>query len=346
MAAAAADGEQLTIRKPNHYQGTTTRDLRTEEVGRYNDLDRGEPMTVWSAQSGDDIPKMCSIPQLEPPTVFPLSLRIEEAKDGWVEVSAVDKILRWAEAVGYSLSEVNVVVGRALIKKLCRTPYNRKDGWKMKLYRFKDTVCLDTDEEHHNYGPDKFADWGKVFEDVMRTGGKRTPGYACEDVDIRMPRLVKLGALKILTNSRIAGQMPGHNQDVMKNYVEMKTAAVIESDQQSSKFARYKLRDFWAHCAPVGIETVYIGHRTRNGDLEDVRKWTMRDIERAGSQWWRPEVMLSFLEELLSWLLDNTTEGMTYSVTYDGADFTSPVCLVPEEQSELVRIVRASFPDE
>ena len=344
--------EQLLVRRPEQYRGTNTRHLSVKEIGRFNDLNPEEPMTVWSVDSGDDIPELCRIPQLEAPTQLPLSLRTEEPQEPSLECLSVDKILRWAESVNYSMYDVDIVASRRLIRKLCQIPYNRKDGWKAKLYKYNNTLYLESDDTQIDgpmFWPDdyrKYGKWGKVFEDVMRTGGRRTPGYACEDVDIRMTRLVQLGPLKLLTNSSIGSQLPGDHQDVLENYVEVKTARVSQTDRQRENFKRFKTRMIWAQCAPLGIDKVYVGFRTEDGDLEAIQKFTMKDLERIASNYWRPECMLSFLEELMCWLQDKTINGMTYSLTYNGQGFNDPVRLVPGEQDDLARIVRATFPEE
>ena len=336
--------EQLLVQKPGNYHDTSTEHLVAKEVGRFNDLNPEEPMTVWSVHSGDDIPELCRIPQLEVPTQLPLSLRTEAPLQPSLGYSSVDKILQWAEAVNYSMSEVDIVVGRSLIKKLCQTPYNRKQGWKVKLYKYSNTLLLESDDEP--YIDDRYGKWGKVFEDVMRTGGRRTPGYSGQDVDIRMTRLVRLGPLKLLTNSSIGSQLPGDHQDVLENYVEIKTVPISETDKQRVKFNKYKTKNIWAHCAPLGIDTVYIGRRTEEGDLKEIQKFTMKDLEKVGRKEWHPNCMLTFLEELLCWLQNKTSNGMTYSLTYDGQGFNDSVRLVPGEQDDLVRIVMASFPEE
>ncbi|XP_063687906.1 uncharacterized protein LOC134821165 [Bolinopsis microptera] len=344
--------EQFLVRRPKQYRGTNTRHLSVQEVGRFNDLNPEEPMTVWSVHSGDDTPELCRIPQLEAPIQLPMSLRTEEPAEPSLDCSSVDKILRWAEAVNYNMCDVDIVASRRLIRKLCQIPYNRKDPWKAKLYKYNNTLYLESDDTQLDgpvFWPDdyrKYGEWGVVFEDVMRTGGRRTAGYSCQDVDIRMTRLVQLGHLKLLTNSRIPCRLPGDHQDVLENYVELKTAPVIETDRQHVNFERFQTRKFWAHCAPLGINKVYVGFRTEDGDLKAIQKFTMKDLERIASNYWRPECMLSFLKELMFWLQDKTSNGMTYSLNYDGQGFNDPVKLVPGEQDDLVRIVRATFPEE
>ena len=345
MAAAADMGEELPVNSPHDYRGTTARNLRAREVGRFNDLDLEQPMTVWSVDSGDDIPISCRIPLLEVPTQLPLSLTIsiDNISDPWATISTVDRILTWAEAVSYNMSEVDLVMGRGLMKKLCQTPYNRNYEWKAKIYKYRNIIYMESADEKPNLNNSSFAHWGKVFEDVMKTGGRRTPGYRCEDVDVRMPRLVSLGPLKILTNSKISCQFE-NSQDNPESYVELKTTGVITTERDATSFKRFICRNIWAHCALLGIETVYIGYRTRDGELQKIQRFSMEDLEREGEQWWSSEVMLSFMKKLLTWVQSKTTDGATYSLTYDGQSYFSPVCLIPEEHEDLVRIVRSMFP--
>ena len=348
MASSADMDQKLRVEKPHNYRGTTTRNLRAREVGRFNDLDLEQPMTVWSVDSGDDIPISCRIPLLDVPAQLPLSLTIHCMSEPSRNIFAVERILRWAEAVSYNMSKVDLVMGRSLMEKLCQTPYYRERAWKVKIYKYRNTICMESDDERFNRNLHNrlFAKWGKVFEDVMKTGGRRTPGYKCEDVDVRMPRLVSLGHLKILTNSRISCQLCQNSQDKPENYVELKTARVITTEENEISFKRYRCRNIWAHCALLGIETVYIGYRTRDGELQKIQRFSMKDLEREGEQWWSSEVMLSFMNKLLTWVKSETVEGVTYSLTYDGQSYFSPVCLIPEEHDDLAQIVKSSFPDE
>ena len=344
MASSADMEQKLQVEKPHNYRGTTTRNLRAREVGRFNDLDLNQPMTVWSLDSGDDIPISCRIPLLEVPTQLPLSLTIDCMSEPSRDIFAVERILRWAEAVSYNMSKVDLVMGRSLMEKLCQTPYNRNYAWKAKIYRYRNTICIELANKKSYPHNQSIAKWRKVFEDVMKTGGRKTPGYKCEDVDVRMPRLVSLGPLEILTNSRISCQFE-NSQDEHESYVELKAVAVTTKKNEIS-FKKYKCRYIWAHCALLGIETVYIGYRTRDGELQKIQRFSMEDLEREGEQWWSSEVMLSFLKNLLTWVKSETAEGVTYSLTYDGQSYSSPVCLIPEEHEDLVQIVKSSFPDE
>ena len=347
MATSAYMGKELPVNNPRDYRGTTTSNLKAREVGRFNDLDLDQPMTVWSVDSGDNIPFSCRIPPLEVPTQLPLTLTIslDNLSDPWSTISTVDRILTWAKDVKYDMSEVDLVMGRGLMKKLCQTPYNRNYTWKAKIYKYRNTIYIESADEKPDLNNSSFAHWAKIFEDVMKTGGRRTPGYRCEDVDVRMPRLVSLGPLKILTNSKISCQFE-NSPDEPESYVELKTTGVITTERDATSFKRFICRNIWAHRALLGIGTVYIGYRTTDGELQKIQRFSMKDLEREGEQWWSSEVMLSFMKKLLAWVRSETIEGATYSLTYDGQSYFSPVCLIPEEHEDLVQIVKLIFPDE
>ena len=205
-------------------------------------------------------------------------------------------------------------------------------------------------EQRYKYGPPDYeeAAWAKVYEDLMKTGGRGSPGYACQDEDVRMTRLVQLDSLKILTNGRIACQTSGKCEDFLKNCVELKVLQEAKHKPGSStkSFEEYKARrlaGLWAQCVPVGIETVHLGTRTSNGSLTEIKKYTMEEMERECSRFWQPETMLTFLNEILTWLKSCTTNGMAYTLVNEGRG-----CLILEaaEHEDLARNVRNSFPDE
>ena len=221
------------------------------------------------------------------------------------------------------------------------------------IYRYKDTVCVEMAEatqQKYQYGPPthRVAAWAKVFEDLMWTGGRGSPGYACGDLDVRMPRLVQLHSLKILTNGRIPCQTGEKSQDFLKDCVELKVMeeANYEPGFSAKSFERYKAKRFaaiWAQCVPVGIETVYLGTRTSEGSLTEIKKLTMEEMARECSRFWQPETMLNFLNKIFTWLKSCTTNGVTYTLVNEGRGW---LILETAEHEDMARNVRNSFPEE
>ena len=307
-------------------------------------------MIFWSVHSGERIPARCKIPELVMPSELPLILRPEDTSGGQLkEISPVDQILRWVEAVGYSLEEIDILVGRSTIKYLCQTPYHEERKWSMKLYRYKNTVCLDTvqiDGYIMPYGPPtyKWAAWSMVFEDLMKTGGEGTPGYKCQDMDVRMARLVELGSLKILSNGKVCCQTSGRYHSDLANCVEVKVRDVMGGIEPSSyderKGKSSMAMNIWAQCVPLGIRTVYIGTRTADGDLTEINEFTMEELAQIGSEFWQSETILGFTNKLFTWLKENTSDGVTYTLANYGKGY---LILRPVEEDELARKVQAHF---
>ena len=51
------------------------------------------------------------------------------------------------------------------------------------------------------------------------------------------------------------------------------------------KFAKFKSRSLWIHCALVGISTVYCGIRSADGNLIDVIKYSMEELADIGKEY-------------------------------------------------------------
>ena len=345
------------VKEPDVYRGTKKEDLRISEVGRFNDHE--EPMTVWSVHSGDEIPQNCKIPELNPPTSdqLPLSLRTERTSGGICrETNAVERILTWAEAVGYSLSDIDVVASRSAIRRLSNTPYQRHGNpttpWSMELYRLQDTICIEMVQAHgvrQQYGPitSPEAAWAMVFEDMARTGGRGTPGFSCEDTNVRVPRLVELGSIRVLSSGKVHSQiMSGNERDVLPNYVEVKVWKKFylnrNRPQHSRLFKETRIRDTWAQCALLGIPKVLLGERSNDGDLTGINLYSMEELEQ-NTEFWKPEEILSFINDFLTWVKANTKNGLCYSLKNDGR---GNVHLELCENEEFARVVNASFPED
>ena len=143
--------------------------------------------------------------------------------------------------------------------------------------------------------------YGKKFEDVLRSGGPGNPRYNGVDKRLRMAKcnkLIDLSGLKIMTATRLSCQEPKGLIDTPENMVEMKTTV----HHSKEKFAKFKALSLWIHCALVGIDSVYCGFRTKDGQLTDVKKYTMTELAELGKDYWSPNEILVFLDTVLSWL--------------------------------------------
>ena len=349
--------EIFRVKKPHNYCGTRKDDLHVTEVGRFNDNE--EPMTVWSVHSGDEIPPNCKIPELNPPTSdqLPLSLRTEQTSGGTYEGTyhAVEKILTWAEAVGYSLDNVDIVVGRSAMKRMSVTSYYGISGkytWSLIVYRYRDTICIEMTGAHGREQPykpisNRQAAWSAVFDEAMKTGGRGTPGYSCEDTNVRVPRLVELGSIRVLSSGKVHSQiMSGNERDVLSNYVEVKLWKEFDASLARPGQERFckelRSRDTWALCSLLGMQTVMWGERNEEGDLTYLRKYQVEELEE-NQAYWQPEHLLSFLENLLIWLKNKTENDMSYTLEYDGR---GDITLHQAEHEDFVRIIHNCFPEE
>ena len=175
---------------------------------------------------------------------------------------------------------------------------------------------------------------GVIFGDMLRTGGRRTTGYLCQDVDVRSVRVVSLGSLKILTSCKVSCQFPedtGRERDVIENYIEPKCV----TDGGRSQWPPYYSLPTWAHCAPVGSRNVYLGFRDRNCNLlERIKPTTVEEIaEYESGGRWSPEQLLSFLHDLLCWVKEQVEEGDVMEMQFSGRAIT--LAIYPSGQLDI-----------
>ena len=201
-----------------------------------------------------------------------------------------------------------------------------------------------------------FTQYGKKFEDIMKSGGPGDPLYNGDDVDVRSTKLLTLENHKLVTVTRLSCQSPDGPVDSQENYVEIKTMFPFTQE----KFAKFKSRSLWIHCALVGISTVYCGIRSADGNLIDVIKYSMEELADIGKEYWNPNEILTFLDTVLSWLkqkLNKTAtrtkhgeewlrakisaeEAPTFTLSCDGHGY---IKLSPEEHSGFRRVITEKY---
>jgi RAT1-interacting protein len=85
------------------------------------------------------------------------------------------------------------------------------------------------------------------------------------------------------------------------NWVELKTAAQVESDRDQIRFER-KLLKFWAQSFLLGVPKIVVGFRTKDGiltSLEEVETRSIPDMVRRGKQLWDGNICINFAAAFL-----------------------------------------------
>ena len=255
-------------------------------------------------------------------------------------------MLAWSARENFSFSNIDFIMSCANLRRVSVTPIKRTEPWAMKLYVHNGVIVTDSDnfaqerlvvdpflveddELEMNEDPKwielstqelrmlNYFKYCKKFEDVMKSGGVGDEDYAGEDVDVRGVRVVTVGKHRLLTSTRISCQEPDGELDTLGNYVEIKTVNPLK-EWNRRWFDRYKSLQLWSHCALIGTEAVYCGHRNADGELLEIRRYTMDELAEFGRGYWYPGEMPSFLNTLLDWVVERVQEGRTYTLFNQG----------------------------
>ena len=353
----------LFIKNPTDYISVSKDDIRVSDVGRFRKDNPDDEIETWSHHSGEPIPESCRIGELEEATIVDpvrLDMAMEDREYSLMSTNkyfSAKFVLNWAEKEDFNLSNITFCASRQQLKwmmmaaKTAHQPGARHPGARLPcarqgtecflIYVFKGIIFIESDPKLVDNGNEKnVCWWGKKYSDMMRSGGRGTPGFKGQDVQPRVTRVIDIGQHHILTASKVDCQYPGAEHDVPENYIELKTNLELKDKFSKDKFAGYKSREVWAHCTLGNVNTVYFGFRTWDGLLTSVVKYTADELEMIGAKFWRPTEMLSFLGHLLSWVRDNVEEGESYTLMFDG----DTISLSEKDHPMFVSVIQENYP--
>ena len=205
----------------------------------------------------------------------------------------------------------------------------------------------------------KLLGYGRVFDILMKNGDSDPSKIIGDDMsfgEVRCAKYLKLGNNTLLTCTRISCQEPYGEIDTQENYVEIKSKFKMSEE----KFAKYESFKLWSHCALVGVNSVYCGFRDIKGNLTEIRKYTLEELVEIGQNYWNPNDILTFLENVLCWLKQRMNMSCTrerqgekwlkeklssedissFSMTFEGRGI---IKLFPDDHPEFQKVIRDHY---
>merc|ERR1719244_122005 len=245
-------------------------------------------------------------------------------------------------AVGGEMSSLHtdVVCFRGLLTTLLATPYEGREGWQIRVARWRGTVyILQVETEQRRVQKERETDrqkvmcsWGFKFETFLTStepGGANVSSEPVnENEEFCCMFRTRLGKQNI---SLVYGaEMDAYQTDkvvasgdnlVPDNFVEMKTSREIEHQRQERNYRRFKLLKWWAQSFLVGTREIVVGWRDDSGLVNRVESLTVRELPRQGVDYWAPSVCVNFLAQFLATLMSLTsgTDGLetVHNISWD-----------------------------
>ncbi|CAK7269001.1 decapping endonuclease targeting mRNA [Sporothrix epigloea] len=244
--------------------------------------------------------------------------------------------------------EAQVVTWRGLMTKIMATPYDDRDGFEMNATFYQGCIFVEEDhaskvasrreqesrqnrpppQQHPNrpwFPPDLMSYWGYKFESLA-TLPRPWGEVSRDEIEGRDDNIVSnkaqycsvvrtgMGSTSLCLGGEVDAvwdakpQHPSGKQAI--HWVELKTSADIQSERDLEFFEK-KLLKFWIQSFLLGVPTIVVGFRSRQGRLVRLEEIATEGIpgtvrQRAQqaqkSPPWDGDTCINFASAFLSWL--------------------------------------------
>ena len=148
---------------------------------------------------------------------------------------------------------------------------------------------------------DQVVDNHAQYCSIVRTGFGKIKMIIGGEVDAGMLTIHSLFSTSRHTDHQQVWDRKPSDLSTTINWVELKTAAQIESDRDRIKFER-KLLKFWAQSFLLGVPKIIVGFRSKDGilqSLEEIETQAIPEMIRRGKQLWDGNVCINFAAAFL-----------------------------------------------
>lgn len=137
--------------------------------------------------------------------------------------------------------------------------------------------------------------------------------------------------------------------DLLK-FVEVKTRLKDTTEQQYRNYLKWKLPKWWCQSFLVGVETIHVGFRSRDGHVREMEKLLVRDIPKMCDGVWSPAIMVRFGADFLSTVQDamhdidcphtvfkfDYDNNKRWNVTYEVIEGPNELSFLPQSHIDLM----------
>eukprot|EP00743_Colponemidia_sp_Colp-15_P008091 GILK01008767.1.p1 GENE.GILK01008767.1~~GILK01008767.1.p1 ORF type:complete len:384 (-),score=49.13 GILK01008767.1:153-1247(-) len=232
----------------------------------------------------------------------------------------VQPILESLASENQTLSSIKFLSFRNNFNKLMGTLTDPGRGWKMAVFRRQELIVLDVretaekirEEQQRDARMAKMCYWGYKFEQICT----EPDSTAAINSNVEYCTIVKtcIGSHRIVLAAEIDCVMPDGK------YVELKTSKVIRSDSSWDRdsFEKNKMLTFWIQSYLAGVPFIACGFRDNDGILRGVQHFKTTDLPKTAKRFWQPKSCLSPTNQILSFIDNNTTDGNSYILQFNG----------------------------
>ncbi|KAK4335761.1 Decapping nuclease, partial [Rhodotorula toruloides] len=313
-------------------------------------------------------------------------------RDGGVDEgldALVDTLSAWAarDATGQAddvLCKVSVITWRGMMTKLMLAVYEaenaamgrRVDGWEMNAMVLDGCLYLEESNPPSKLAAKAASEssnalasyYGYSFESFCTTSSP-TPTtslssasaaaeeFSVPNTNVQWCSVVKtsLGEFRTIVGGEVDCVRPGADKERIetRDFVELKTNLVIQSQRDEVNFERHKLLKHYVQSFLLGVPTITVGFRTRAGLLSGLQSFNTLDIPRlvrGKPHAWDPSACLASARSLLAFIHSTISSHPStlaspsssedcpiFRLTFDPSSPTGPTVRLRQLNAEEVR---------
>lgn len=104
-------------------------------------------------------------------------------------------------------------------------------------------------------------------------------------------------------------EVEGIEHKHQRQFIELKTSKVIDSEKAQHNFQRYKLLKFWIQSYLAGVPTIFCGFRDDKGMVVHTEELIVDEIPKRNNRKWDHRDCIAFTNGLLDWVYDKIEES-------------------------------------
>ncbi|BGP41226.1 decapping endonuclease targeting mRNA [Rhodotorula kratochvilovae] len=254
-------------------------------------------------------------------------------RDGTVDEgldALLDSLSTWAAkqptpAADDLLGKISVITWRGMMTKLMLAVYEvdnaasarRGDGWEMNAMIVDGCLYLEESNPPSKLAAKSASEssnalpsyYGYSFESYCTAPSPSPADFPIPNTNVQWCSVVKtnLGGFRTIVGGEVDCVRNGADPRKITtgDFVELKTNIAIQSQRDEVNFERQKLLKHYVQSFLLGVPTVTVGFRTRQGHLTGLQSFSTLEIPRlvrGKPHAWTPAACLASARELLAFL--------------------------------------------
>jgi len=220
---------------------------------------------------------------------------------------------------------------RGMINKIMLTPYSYRDGWRMNVTRYKNTIYIEESKRKTSdmtHREQMMTYWGYKFEElasIPKPPATLTQNDPClrerencivnNHVQFCSVFKTKIGSHRIIMGGEV-DCLNSHTETTDQScYTELKTNRVIGNSRQEENFQKFKLLRVWGQSFLAGVSTIIFGFRDDDGMIKSLKTYKTLEIPRLVRS-------AGFVDSVLKWISecvgDTDDPDKIWTMEYEG----------------------------